>query len=314
MPHFPRQVKIVEVGPRDGLQNEPAAVPTETKIAFIKALGGAGLRHIEAGSFVHPKLVPQLADAEAVFAGIADTSGPAYSMLVPNERGLDRALAAGVRRVAVFTAASETFTQKNIGMSIEQSLAVFAKVISNALTANVSVRAYLSTAFVCPFEGRMDKNRVSELAQKLLALGADEVAISDTIGAAVPTDVYSTVGFVLEQLALAKPGEYPIALHFHDTYGTALANVLAGLELGINTFDSSAGGLGGCPFAPGASGNLATEDLLYMLHGMGIETGVNTGEVIEAGNTMAVALGRPLRSAGWRRVHGSKSALCESQK
>ncbi len=305
MPNLPRQVNVVEVGPRDGLQNEAVAIPTEIKIAFVRALAAAGLHQIEVGSFVHPKLVPQLADTESVLSALVAGSGPIYSALVPNERGLDRALATGVKRIAVFTAASEAFAKKNIGMSIDESLGVFSRVIPRAIEAKISVRAYLSTSFVCPFEGRIDKRRVGELVTKLLVLGADEVAISDTIGAAVPTDVYETVGHVLSLVSGPK-----IALHFHDTYGTALANVLTGLELGVTTFDSSAGGLGGCPFAPGASGNLATEDLVYMLHGMGIETGVDAGAVIIAADIIGSVLGRPLRSAGWRRAHGAISANC----
>lgn len=307
MPTFPSKVNIIEVGPRDGLQNESAPVPTQAKVTFIKALRAAGLQQIEVGSFVHPKLIPQLADADAVFAGLADAVGPVYSALVPNERGLDRAIAAGVRRIAVFTAASESFTNKNIGMTIDESLAVYRNVVPRALAAGISVRAYLSTAFVCPFEGKIDKRRVGDLAQKLFELGADEVAVSDTIGAAVPSDVYDTVGHVLS----VTPGR-GIALHFHDTYGTALANVLAGLELGVSMFDASAGGLGGCPFAPGASGNLATEDLVYMLHGMGIATGVNMDAVINAADAIGVILGRPLPSAGWRRRQGTnrKGAVC----
>lgn len=309
MPTFPQKVNIVEVGPRDGLQNEATPLSAEAKIAFIKALAAAGLMQIEAGSFVHPRLVPQLADAEAIFAGLVEAPGTVYSALVPNKRGLDRAMAAGVRRIAVFTAASETFTQKNIGMTIEESLSVFRTVAARALDEGVSVRAYLSTAFACPYEGRIDRLRVGELAQKLFELGADEVAVSDTIGAAVPSNIYDTVGHVLN-FAPART----IALHLHDTYGTALANVLAGLELGITTFDSSAGGLGGCPFAPGASGNLATEDLVYMLDGMGIETGVNANAVINAADAIGAALGRPLTSAGWRRMNRGKikGAACGS--
>ncbi len=301
MPSFPSKVNIVEVGPRDGLQNEAVPVPTEAKVAFIQALAEAGLSQIEAGSFVHPKLVPQLADADEVFARLLPVRNTVYSALVPNERGLNRAIAAGVRRIAVFTAASETFTKKNIGMTIDESLAVFRTVVARALGEKMTVRAYLSTAFVCPYEGKMDMHRVGDLTEKLFELGADEVAISDTIGAAVPSDIYDTVGHVWPVIKGAR-----IALHLHDTYGTALANILAGLELGVTTFDSSAGGLGGCPFAPGASGNLATEDLLYMLHGMGIQTGVNRDAVIEAADAIGAILGRPLNSAGWRRSYGAK--------
>jgi len=309
MPKFPPDVRIVEVGPRDGLQNEAVAVPTQAKIVFIKALSQAGLKHIEAGSFVHPKLVPQLADAEAVFEGLAGHLGSTYSALTPNERGLDRAIAAGVRRIAVFTAASEAFTQKNIGMTVAESLAAFRNVVAKALEAKMTARGYISTAFVCPFEGKMDRSKVRDLALQLVDLGVDEVAISDTIGAAVPTDVLHTVGHVLSIVPREK-----IALHFHDTYGTALANVLAGLELGVNTFDSSAGGLGGCPFAPGASGNLATEDLVYMLDGMEIRTGVNAQGVINAASAIAVVLGRPLTSAGWRRTHAASAPSAASGK
>lgn len=305
MPTFPSKVSIVEVGPRDGLQNETVPVPTDAKVAFITALAEAGLSQIEAGSFVHTKLVPQLADADAVFARLHPIGASVYSALVPNERGLDRAVAAGVRRIAVFTAASETFAKKNIGMTVDESLAVFRTVVKRALGEDMTVRAYLSTAFVCPFEGRQDRSHVADLTEKLFELGADEVAISDTIGAAVPSDIYNTVGHTLSVIKGAK-----IALHLHDTCGTALANVLAGLEVGVTTFDASAGGLGGCPFAPGASGNLATEDLMYMLHGMGIETGVNMDAVIKAADAIGDILGRPLRSAGWRRSYGAKSAEC----
>jgi hydroxymethylglutaryl-CoA lyase len=303
MPTYPREVRIVEVGPRDGLQNEAAQVPTAAKVIFIKSLAAAGLKWVEAGSFVHPKLVPQLADADEVFRAIGNAGPTVYSSLVPNERGLERAIAAGVRRIAVFTAASETFTQKNIGMSIAESLEVFGTVLSRARAENVSARGYLSTAFDCPYEGRMSPQYVANIAARLLDLGVDEVAISDTIGSAVPTDIQETVGAVLKSTSREK-----VALHLHDTHGTALANVLAGLELGISTFDSAAGGLGGCPFAPGASGNLATEDLIYMLDGMGIRTGVDATRVTEAADQMGSILGKPLSSAAWRRMRSSSRA------
>lgn len=308
MRRFPQKVNIVEVGPRDGLQNEPVTIPTAAKLAFIQALGRAGLQQIEAGSFVHPKLVPQLADADEILAALNDCPGPVYSALVPNERGLDRALAAGVRRIAVFTAASESFTKKNIGMTIAESLEVFGRVIPRAVSAGVSVRAYLSTAFVCPFEGKIDGTRVADLTVALLNLGADEIAVSDTIGAAVPTDIFTTVGLCIEKIPAAyRSARLPLALHFHDTYGTALANTLAGLELGIDTFDSSAGGLGGCPFAPGASGNLATEDLVYMLSRMGIATGIDLDAVVDAASVIAKFIDRPLYSAAFRRRYGTSS-------
>jgi isopropylmalate/homocitrate/citramalate synthase len=300
---LPRRVKIVEVGPRDGLQNEAAPVPTHVKLAFIRALVDAGLKHVEVTSFVHPKAVPQLADAAEVIAGLPKGGGVEFSALVPNERGLERALQAGIRRMAVFTAASETFTRKNIGMGIHESLDVFSPVVKRAIASGVSVRGYVSTAFVCPFEGRIAKERVRDVATQLIQMNVDEVAISDTIGAAVPTDVASVVEFVVERIPVQK-----LALHFHDTYGTALANVFAGLQAGVSTFDSSAGGLGGCPFAPGAAGNLATEDLVYMLDGMGIETAVSLQKVIAAANVVAGPLGRQLPSRQWVRLRQAAKA------
>lgn len=300
---LPRRVKIVEVGPRDGLQNEAVPVPTSVKLAFIRALVDAGLTHIEATSFVHAKAVPQLADAPEVLAGLPSNSAVAFCALVPNDRGLDRAVQAGVRRIAVFTAASDTFTQKNIGMSVDESLNVFAPVVQRALAAGMSVRGYVSTAFVCPFEGPVRRQRVREVSLRLLEMGVDEVAISDTIGAAVPTDVAQVMDFVKEKISVDK-----IALHFHDTYGTALANVFAGLLAGVATFDSSAGGLGGCPFAPGAAGNLATEDLVYMLDKMDIETGVDLERVVVAATLISDALSRELSSRQWVRLR--KSTNC----
>lgn len=297
MATLPENVTIVEVGPRDGLQNEPLPIPTDVKTRFIARLIDAGLRNIEVTSFVHPKAIPQLADAVDLARSLPSTSGVRFSALVPNEVGLDRAIEAGVKRVAVFTAASETFTRKNIRMSIGESLAAFRPVLDRALAAGLSVRGYVSTAFVCPYEGEIGKNRVRDVTEQLLDLGVDEVAISDTIGAAAPTDVLETVGFVLERVESGK-----IALHFHDTYGTALANVVAGLELGITTFDASAGGLGGCPYAPGASGNLATEDLVYLLDRMGINTGVSLDGVVSAAGVVADCLDRELTSRQWRRL------------
>lgn len=294
---LPPRVRIVEVGPRDGLQNEPIAVPSEAKITFVRKLAEAGLRDIEVSSFVSPKAVPQLADAAAVFAGLPALEGVTLSALTPNAKGLERALHAGVRRVAVFTAASETFVARNIGMSIDESLAAFAALARAAAAAGVTVRGYLSTAFVCPFEGDVPAGRVAEMCERLLAMGCDEVAVSDTIGAASPRDVYETLGRVLERTPASC-----VALHFHDTYGTALANVVAGLELGVTTFDASAGGLGGCPFAPGAAGNLATEDLVYLLTRMGILTGVDLHRLLDAAALIAAALGRPPASKQWRRL------------
>jgi hydroxymethylglutaryl-CoA lyase len=281
----------VEVGPRDGLQNEAAQIPTTSKIAFIRALAAAGLTQIEATSFVSPKAIPQLADAVEVAKQLPAVAGVTYSALVPNEKGLERAIESGIKRIAVFTSASESFTKKNVNMTIEESLAIFAPLIVKALAGRMSVRGYLSTCFVCPYEGDIGREKVRELTQRLLDMGVDEVAISDTIGAASPRQVSDTVEFVL-----AKTPSEKIALHFHDTYGMALANVLVGLQLGITTFDASAGGLGGCPYAPGASGNLATEDLVYMLDRMGIETGVDLTKLIAASALIESAIGRATRS------------------
>jgi len=303
---MPDRVRIVEVGPRDGLQNESTPVATEVKLQFVRRLVDAGLSQIEVTSFVNPKRVPQLADAPELIAKLPNAADVTFSALVPNEKGLDRAIESGVKRIAVFTAASETFTQKNIGMSIDESMTSFASIVKRATGAGLSVRGYVSTCFVCPYEGEIEKERVRDVTARLLDTGVDEVAISDTIGAAAPTDVRETVGFVLENIPAEK-----IALHFHDTYGTALANVVAGLELGVATFDASAGGLGGCPFAPGAAGNLATEDLVYLLDRMNIRTGlagqsdVDLAKVVDAASIIANALNRPLPSAQWRRMHGS---------
>lgn len=298
MIHFPSDVRIVEVGPRDGLQNEAKFVSTEHKLAYISRLIEAGLSDIEIGAFVSPKAVPQMADALDVATRLPPLPGVTYLALVPNYRGLEQALEAGLKRIAIFTAASNTFCEKNIHMSIARSLDVYGEVVGAALAAGLSVRAYLSTCFVCPFEGDVPKERVRELTQRLLELGVSEVAISDTTGAASPRDVLETVGFCLNGVPVEQ-----IALHFHDTYGTGLANVLAGLQLGVRTFDASAGGIGGCPFAPGAAGNIATEDLVYMLDRMGIHTGVDIRKVVHAARLMAEVLGRTLPSRNFSRLN-----------
>ncbi len=274
---FPKRVRVVEVGARDGLQNEPTFVPTEAKIRFIEMLAEAGLSVVEATSFVSPRWVPQLADAEQVLMGLRRLSGVRYPVLVPNLKGLERALTAGAREIAIFTAASETFCQKNLNRTIEQSLQEFEQVVAQARQAGLWVRAYISTAFVCPYEGIISPDKVLPIVERLLTMGVDEISLGDTIGAAVPTQVAQ----LTERLQGVLPLEQ-LAYHFHDTYGMALANVLMALQIGVSIFDSSAGGLGGCPFAPGAAGNLATEDLLTMLHGMGIETGVDQRKVAEA--------------------------------
>lgn len=298
MSAYPQHVKLVEVGPRDGLQNEAIAISTADKLAFIGLLAQSGLQHIEATSFVHPQRVPQLADAMEVIAGLSHMTPPAtYSALVPNQKGLERALASGIQRIAVFTAASETFVQKNINMSIQGSLDTFRPVVREALSQGLSVRGYVSTCFVCPYEGDIQKEAVLHVAESLLAMGIDEVSLGDTIGAAAPNNVEETVGHILKTL----PAKH-MALHFHDTYGTALANVLMGLQLGISTYDASAGGLGGCPYAPGAAGNLATEDLVYMLDRMGIVTGVDLAQLAQASLFLQQRIGRPLPSKQLQRL------------
>ena len=269
-----RRVTIVEVGPRDGLQNEAAGVSTSDKVAFVDALSAAGLPVIEVSAFVSPKWVPQMADAAEVFAGITRKAGVRYTALVPNLAGLERALSSQVSEIAIFASSTETFSRKNINQSIDESLHTYAGVAAQALRAGLRVRAYLSTAFGCPYEGRVSEQAVTAMVTKLLELGAFEVAVSDTIGVATPGDVVR----VLESVLAAAPPER-LALHFHDTRRMAVANVLAALPYGINTFDASAGGLGGCPYAPGAAGNLATEDLIYLLDGLGVETGVSLAAV-----------------------------------
>jgi isopropylmalate/homocitrate/citramalate synthase len=280
-----------EVGPRDGLQNEKAVVPTGAKVAFIDALSAAGIPSIEVTAFVSPTWVPQMADAAEVLAGITRRPGTRYSALVPNLRGLERAVAAGVTEIALFAAASESFSQRNINQSIDQSFVTYAAVARAALDSGLRVRGYLSTAFGCPFEGDVPAARVVTLSRRLLDLGVFEVAVSDTIGIAHPGQVREVLTALTEQVPAAQ-----LALHFHDTRGTALANVLASLDYGVTTFDSSAGGLGGCPYAPGAAGNLATEDLLYMLQGLGLETGVHLDGVAAASRALVGVIGHPLRS------------------
>lgn len=293
-------VTIVEVGPRDGLQNEKAAVSTADKIEFINRLSAAGLPAIEVSAFVSPKWVPQMADVSAVFAGIARRPGTRYSALVPNLTGLERALQAGVTDVAVFAAASETFSRKNINQGIEESLAGYKVVTERALAAGLRVRGYLSTAFGCPYEGAVPVAKVIDITERLLATGVFEVSVSDTIGIAHPGQVRQ----VLEALVSRVPANR-LALHFHDTRGTALANVLAALPYGVTTFDASAGGLGGCPYAPGAAGNLATEDLIYMLDGLGIKTDVSLEGVVEASAFIAERLDHRLTSKYFQAVRSA---------
>ena len=287
----PPRITIVEVGPRDGLQNERALVPTADKIELINRLSAAHLPVIEVSAFVSPRWVPQMADAADVFAGITRAPGIRYTALVPNLAGLDRAVAAGVTEIAVFAASTETFSRKNINQSIDESLATYAQVCGRAHAAGLRVRGYLSTAFGCPFEGAVAPGRVADVAARLADLGVFEVAISDTIGIAHPGQVPRVLEAVLTRVPV-----HQLALHFHDTRGTALANVLASLPYGIATFDASAGGLGGCPYAPGAAGNLATDDLIYMLDGLGLETGVSLAGVTDASTFIASKIDHRLPS------------------
>lgn len=287
-PTLPQRVTVYEVGPRDGLQNEAEKLSVDVRARFVDLLTEAGLPAIEVGSFVSPGAVPQLSDTEEVFRRIHRASGVRYPALVPNERGLDRAIAAGVREIAVFTAASETFNQRNIRAGIDESIERFQPVVARAREEGIRVRGYVSTAFGCPYEGEISPEAVREVTHKLLDLPVDEISIGDTIGVATPAGVYD----VVETLYDSGVTRGVLALHLHDTRGTALANVYAGLECGITTYDSSAGGLGGCPYAPGASGNLATEDLVYMLEGLGVETGVTLPKVVAASRYLAAALGR----------------------
>ena len=299
----PARVTVVEVGPRDGLQNESARIETADKVSFVDALSAAGLPVVEVSAFVSPKWVPQMADASEVFAGITRRPGVRYSALVPNLAGLERAHAAGVQEVGIFAASSESFSRKNINQSIDESLATYRTVCARALDLGLRVRGYVSTAFGCPFEGAVDPPRVAEVAAALIDMGAFEVAVSDTIGIAHPGQVPVVVGAVARRVALEN-----IALHFHDTRGTALANVVVALDLGIATFDASAGGLGGCPYAPGATGNLATEDLIYMLDGLGIETGVSLERLVEASRFIESRLDHPLPSRYYRAANARRIA------
>ncbi len=288
---LPRRVTVVEVGPRDGLQNEAVPLSVEDRVAFCDRLTAAGLPVVEVGAFVSPKWVPQMAGSDEVLRRVSKPEGVRLPVLVPNRTGFDLARAAGAREIAVFTAASETFSRRNTNASIDESFSRFAEVVPEARREGMRVRGYVSTCFGCPYEGTVPPERVVAVARRLVDAGCDEVSIGDTIGVAVPTQVADLMG----RLKGAIPADR-LAAHFHDTRGTALANVLAALQEGIAVVDSSAGGLGGCPYAPGASGNLATEDLLYMLHGMGIETGVDLAAVAGASRALAARLGRELPS------------------
>jgi len=286
---LPERVTIWEVGPRDGLQNEKTVVGLDTKLEFLGRLADAGLRVIEATSFVHPKWVPQLADAEDLLARLDRRPGVAYPVLVPNERGLDRALAAGVESIAVFASATETFAKRNLNASLDGQFAMFDPVVRRASDAGLAVRAYVSMVFGDPWEGRVPVGQAVAACRRLRDMGCAQISLGDTIGVATPGHVTA----MLTALASAGIGTGALAVHFHDTYGQALANTLAALQSGVSTVDSSAGGLGGCPYAGSATGNLATEDLVWMLEGLGIESGVDLGALAATSVWLAGRLGRP---------------------
>ncbi|WP_119303507.1 hydroxymethylglutaryl-CoA lyase [Dongia deserti] len=292
---LPSRVKVVEVGPRDGLQNEAKPVPLETKVALIDRLSETGLTAIEAGAFVSPKWVPQMADSAEVFRRIKQKPQVSYPVLVPNVKGLELALAAGVQEIAVFGAASESFSQRNINCSIEESLERFGPVCDAAQSAGLKVRGYVSCVLGCPYEGEIAPDAVARVAKALIGMGCYEVSLGDTIGIGTPIKAQRMIEVVAQDVDISH-----LAAHFHDTYGQALANLLAVLQMGVAVMDASVSGLGGCPYAPGASGNVATEDVVYMLHGLGIETGIDLNQLVETGAFISQALDRP---------PGSKAAM-----
>jgi len=302
---LPERVSVYEVSPRDGLQNETRTLAVDEKLRLIDALASAGLSRIEITSFVSPRWIPQLADGDDVARRAKAPPGVVFSALCPNARGVDRARAAGLREVAVFLSASETHNQKNVNRSIDETLTAFTEIVPPALAAGLRVRAYVSTVWGCPYEGAVDPERSHRIARRLVELGCYQVSLGDTIGCGTPRQTQA----IVERMLVDIPSE-KLALHMHDTRGTALANVLVGLELGIRDFDASIGGIGGCPYAPGAAGNLATEDLVYMLHGMGIATGVDLDRLVAAGEVAEKIVGRPLPG----KVHqtGRGSAIVQA--
>ncbi len=304
---LPKSVTIVEMGARDGLQNEHVTIATADKIRYIDLLSQTGLRWIEATSFVSPKAIPQLADATEVFTGIHKAPGVRYPVLVPNLKGYARAREAGADAIAVFTAASEPFTKRNINMTIDESLATFADVVAAAKRDGVWVRGYISTAFGSPFGDAVTPAMVVEVSRKLMELGCDELSIGDTIGVGVPSQVDALTPPLLKVVPLNK-----LAYHFHDTRGTALANLYAALQYGVHIFDSSAGGLGGCPYAPGATGNVGTEDVLYMLQGMQIETGVDIAKVRAASRFIRTILDHELTSKAFQAMEAADARAAAS--
>ncbi|MFE9534346.1 hydroxymethylglutaryl-CoA lyase [Streptomyces sp. NPDC006691] len=300
---LPARVRIHEVGARDGLQNEKSVVPTEVKAEFVHRLAAAGLTTIEATSFVHPKWVPQLADAEALFPMLGDLDGVALPVLVPNERGLDRALALGARRIAVFASATESFAKANLNRTVDESLAMFEPVVTRAKEHKAHVRGYLSMCFGDPWEGAVPVHQVVRVAKALVDMGCDELSLGDTIGVATPAHVQTLLAELNEEGVPTSS----LGVHFHDTYGQALSNTLAALQHGVSTVDASAGGLGGCPYAKSATGNLATEDLVWMLQGLGIDTGVDLGLLTATSVWMAGQLGRPSPSRTVRALSHQES-------
>jgi hydroxymethylglutaryl-CoA lyase len=288
---YPKHVTIIEVGPRDGLQNEPSFVSSKHKIELINALSTTGLHYIEVTSFVSAKAIPQLADHDRVFQAIEKNPSVHYSALVPNEQGMQKALEAGVKEIAIFTAASESFNQRNINCSIQESITRFKPVMKLAKTKDIKVRAYISCVLGCPYEGNILPKQVLFVINKLIDLGVDEISLGDTIGVGTPGQTKQLLDEVLKLMPLSQ-----LALHFHDTYGQAIANIYASLEYGIHRFDSAVAGLGGCPYARGATGNVATEDVLYLMHGLGIDTGVDVFKIVDVGNTICKILGRKNQS------------------
>jgi hydroxymethylglutaryl-CoA lyase len=299
---LPPDVTLYEVGPRDGLQNESRMVPTDDKVNLIDALSATGLRAIEITSFVNPKWIPQLADGAAVSRRIARKPGLVYSALVPNRQGLDAAIAAGMKEVAVFMSASETHNKKNINKTIAQTLAAFRDTVPPALAAGLRVRAYVSTVYGCPYEGAVDPARAVELARALRELGCYQISLGDTIGVANPRQVRDVLTRVVAEIP--KP---EVAVHFHDTRGTALANILVAVEMGFTTIDAALGGLGGCPYAPGASGNVATEDVVYMLEGMGVRTGIDLDKLVDCARLASTLVGHEVPSKYYRAAIGARS-------
>ncbi|GAB3034029.1 hydroxymethylglutaryl-CoA lyase [Bowmanella dokdonensis] len=297
---YPSKVKIVEVGPRDGLQNEKSLIALADKVALVEALADAGLSMVETGSFVSPKWVPQMADSAQVFAAIRRKSDVTYSALTPNLKGFEAAMEAGADEVAIFGAASESFSQKNINCSIAESLARFEPVMEAAQRAGKRVRGYVSCVLGCPYEGEISAHKVAEVTRALLDMGCYEVSLGDTIGVGTPLKTQQMLEIVARTVSVDK-----LAVHFHDTYGQALANILVALQQGVSVIDSAVAGLGGCPYAKGASGNVATEDVIYMLSGMGIDTGVDLNKLVKAGNAITASLGRPTQSKVARAMTGT---------